>query len=73
MIEKFATVHMLDVHIRTTDGRELILARYPQPGPELMLPQKLALDLPAPTAAEDQHRRRDVSQGRVLQTYGDPF
>ncbi len=48
MIEKFAAVQMLDVHIPTTDGRELILTRYTQPEPELMLLlDKLALELPA--------------------------
>jgi hypothetical protein len=39
---------MLDVHIPTTDGRELVLTRYTQPEPELtLLLDKLALDLPA--------------------------
>jgi hypothetical protein len=48
VIEKFAAVQMLDVHIPTTDGRELILTRYTQPEPELtLLLDKLALDLPA--------------------------
>ena len=35
VIEKFAAVQMLDVHIPTTDGRDLVLTRYPQPEPEL--------------------------------------
>ena len=48
VIEKFAAVQMLDVHIPTTDGRELVLTRYTQPEPELtLLLDKLALDLPA--------------------------
>jgi transposase len=48
VIEKFAAVQMLDVHIPTTDARELILTRYTQPEPELMLLlDKLALELPA--------------------------
>ena len=48
VIEKFAAMHMLDVHIPTTDGRELVLTRYTQPEPELkLLIQKLALELPA--------------------------
>jgi transposase len=48
VIEKFAAVQMLDVHIPTTDGRELVLTRYTQPEPELtLLLQKLALELPA--------------------------
>jgi transposase len=31
MLEKFATIQMLDVHFPTTDGRELVFARYTQP------------------------------------------
>ena len=48
VLEKFAAVQMIDVHIPTTDGRELILTRYTQPEAELkLLLQKLALELPA--------------------------
>jgi hypothetical protein len=28
VIEKFTAVQMLDVHVPTTDGRELVLTRY---------------------------------------------
>ena len=31
VLEKFATLQMLDVHLPTTDGRTLILSRYTQP------------------------------------------
>ena len=31
MLEKFATLQMLDVHLPTTDGRHLVLPRYTQP------------------------------------------
>lgn len=47
-LEKFAAVQMVDVHIPTTDGRELMLTRYTQPEPELaLLLQRLNLELPA--------------------------
>lgn len=47
-LEKFAAVQMVDVHIPTTDGRELQLSRYTQPEPELqLLLEQLALTLPA--------------------------
>jgi Transposase DDE domain len=36
-LEKFAAVQMIDVHLPTTDGRELQLTRYTQPEPELQL------------------------------------
>jgi len=46
-LEKFAAVQMIDVHMPTTDGRELLLTRYTQPEPELrLLIQQLKLDLP---------------------------
>jgi hypothetical protein len=47
VIEKFSALQMIDVHIPTTDGRELILTRYTQPEPELtLLLEKLRLRLP---------------------------
>ena len=47
VFEKFAAVQMIDVHIPTTDGRELQLTRYTQPEPDLMLLfQRLKFDLP---------------------------
>ena len=46
-LEKFAAVQMIDVHLPTTDGRELLLVRYTQPEPELrLLIQQLKLQLP---------------------------
>jgi transposase len=46
-LEKFSAVQMIDVHLPTTDGRELILTRYTQPEPELrLLVQQLKLNLP---------------------------
>ena len=35
--QKLAAVQMIDVHLPTTDGRELVLTRYTQPEPELLL------------------------------------
>jgi hypothetical protein len=47
VLEKFAAVQMIDVHLPTTDGRELTLTRYTQPEPELtLLLEKLKLRLP---------------------------
>ena len=46
-LEKFAAVQMIDVHLPTTDGRQLLLTRYTQPEPELqLLIQQLKLELP---------------------------
>jgi hypothetical protein len=47
VLEKFSAVQMIDVHVPTTDGRELTLTRYTQPEPELkLLLEKLKLSLP---------------------------
>ena len=48
VLEKFATIQMVDVHLPTTDGRHLILPRYTQPNKDhqLLLGQ-LKLSLPA--------------------------
>ena len=46
-LEKFAAVQMIDVHVPTTDGREIKLTRYTQPEPELkLLIDQLKLTLP---------------------------
>jgi len=48
VLEKFAAVQMIDVHVPTTDGRELVLTRYTQPERELnLLLDKLKFELPA--------------------------
>ena len=48
VLDKFAAMQMIDVHVPTTDRRELLLTRYTQPEPELrLLLDKLKLDLPA--------------------------
>ena len=46
-LEKFAAVQMIDVHLPTNDGRELLLTRYTQPEPALqLLIQQLKFQLP---------------------------
>jgi Transposase DDE domain len=48
VLGKFGAMQMIDVHVPTTDGRELLLTRYTQPEPELcLLLDKLKLELPA--------------------------
>jgi transposase len=47
-LEKFASMQMIDVHVPTTDGREIVMTRTTQPEPELqLLLDKLKLQLPA--------------------------
>jgi hypothetical protein len=48
VLEKFATLQMLDVHLPTTDGRTVILSRYTHPETDVrLLLQRLKLELPA--------------------------
>lgn len=47
VMEKLATILMLDVHFPTTDGRELVMPRYTEPEPDQkLLLEKLKLFLP---------------------------
>lgn len=48
VLEKFVAVQMLDVHLPTTDGRELVLTRHTEPDAELrLLLAHMKLNLPA--------------------------
>jgi hypothetical protein len=58
VLEKFAALQMVDVHLPTTDGRHLVLSRYTQPEKDLqLLLDQLKLVLPAqlPPKIHDQH------------------
>lgn len=47
VLEKFASLQMIDVHLPTTDGQNVILSRYTQPSKEVkILLQQLQLSLP---------------------------
>jgi len=47
VLEKFAALQMVDVHLPTTDGRRLVLPRHTQPTPEhRLLLRQLDLQLP---------------------------
>lgn len=47
VLEKFAAIQMVDVHLPTTDGRYLVLSRYTQPNKDQqILLSQLKLQLP---------------------------
>lgn len=47
VLEEFAALQMIDVHLPTSDGRKVIMSRYTQPEPELqLLLSRLKLELP---------------------------
>jgi transposase len=61
VLDKFATIQMLDVHFPTTDGRTLILSRYTHPEPDhRLLLEQLNLTLPV------QPPPRISSRGKLL-------
>lgn len=48
VLEKFAAMQMIDVHLPTTDNKHLVLSRYTEPeNDQIMLLQELHLKLPA--------------------------
>lgn len=48
ILEKFESIQMVDVHLPTTDGRELILSRYTEPEVDhKILLQRLHIELPS--------------------------
>lgn len=62
VIAKFKTMQMVDVHIPTTDGRDLVLSRYTQPEADhRLLLQRLQMrlpDQPPPKIAPAQARQQ---------------
>ncbi len=64
VLAKFAAIQMIDVHVPTTDGRELVLTRHTEPEPELiLLLDKLRLELPAqppPKITAEPHRPQAI-------------
>ena len=47
VLDKFRSIQMIDVHLPTTDKREVILSRYTQPEKDLqLLLNQLKLQLP---------------------------
>ena len=57
---------MIDVHLPTTDGREIILTRYTEPEPDLrLLLDRMKLGL-AGSAAPQNRRRRAAAQPRPV-------
>jgi transposase len=62
VLEKFAAVQMIDVHLPTTDGRHVILPRYTQPERELqVILDQMKLNLP------EQPPPRITAAGKLVQ------
>ena len=47
VLDKMAAIQMVDVHLPTTDGRTVVLARYTEPEPDQVVPlRQMKLRLP---------------------------
>jgi transposase len=69
VLEKFATIQMLDVHLPTTDERTVILSRYTQPETDVqLLLQRLKLELPAQPPPKITGSRATGQVGSVVKT-----
>ena len=70
VLEKFAAVQMLDVHLPTTDGRTVVLTRYTQPEEELrLLLARLKLELPSQPPPRIVAPKDGVETADVVQTF----
>jgi len=69
VLEKFATVQMLDVHLPTTDERTVILSRYTHPETDVqLLLQRLKLELPAQPPPKITRPNSSGDPGSVVKT-----
>lgn len=69
VLEKFATIQMLDVHLPTTDGRTVILSRYTHPQTDVqLLLQRLRLELPAQPPPKITRPKPSGDAGPVVKT-----
>src|SRR6202521_4764507 len=66
VLEKFATVQMIDLYVPTTDGRELSLTRYTARARAEAAARQTQAHLARPSAAENQRRSRRDSNARVV-------
>jgi transposase len=62
VLDKFKTIQMVDVHVPTTDGRQLVLSRYTQPQPE----HRVLLDLLRLTLPEQPPPKITAKQAGLI-------
>ena len=73
VLEKFAALQMIDVHLPTSDGRTLTLSRYTQPETELqLLLRQLKLRLPTQPPPRITAAGHLAEWGPVVKTFGAP-
>lgn len=68
-LEKFSVLQMIDIHLPTTDGRTVIMSRYTQPEPELLiLLKQMRLSLPSQPPPRVKAGRDATAHG-VVKTF----
>src|SRR5208282_2609003 len=73
VLEKFATIQMLDVHLPTTDERTVILSRYTHPETDVqLLLQRLKLKLPPQPPPKITRQKPPGDTGSVVKTWKMP-
>jgi transposase len=66
VLEKFAAMQMLDVHLPTTDGRDLVLTRYTEPDADLrLLLAHMKLRLPQQPPPKIRTTHRDIAMAAL--------
>jgi transposase len=69
VLEKFATIQMLDVHLPTDDGRTVVLSRYTHPEKdEQILLHSLKMELPPQPPPKITKPRESKDQSSVVKT-----
>ena len=69
VLEKFATIQMLDVHLPTTDQRTVVMRRYTQPESDVqLLLQRLKLELPPQPPPKIMNPKPSGQTGPVVKT-----
>jgi hypothetical protein len=69
VLEKFATIQMLGVHLPTDDGRTVILSRYTHPEKDVqILRYNLKLELPAQPPPKITKPNESQNQSSVVKT-----
>jgi transposase len=69
VLEKFATIQMLDVHLPTTDHRTVVMRRYTQPESDVqLLLQRLKLELPPQPPPKIMNPKPPSQPGPVVKT-----
>lgn len=70
VLEKFAAVAMVDVHLPTSDGRTVIMPRHTQPEKELkLLLRRLKIELPTQPKPRITKTGKVLDQPAVVQTF----